>query len=54
MECASLKNWHFFGMGETNFPDWSYMVYTQVTDIPVGSAYWENLKKESLILDTRK
>ena len=29
----------FLGIGETNFPDWSCMVATQVTDIPVGLTF---------------
>ena len=46
MECTKSKNWHFFGIGDTNSPYWSWMVATQVTDTPFGLAFRENLKKE--------
>ena len=32
----------FVGIGETNSPDWSCMVDTQVTDIPFGLTFWAN------------
>ena len=51
MECASLKNWHFFGMVETNYPDWVWIVGTQVTDIPFVLAFLDNFKKEILVLE---
>ena len=35
MERARLKNWDFWNRGKKS-PDWSWMVATQVTDIPVG------------------
>ena len=33
---------------ETNYLDWSWVVATQVTDIPFGLAFRENLKKRAL------
>ena len=45
MECARLKNWHFFGIGRRNSPGWSWMVATQVTDIPSGLFFRGNFKK---------
>ena len=32
----------FVGIGETNSPDWSWMVATQVTDVPFGLDFREN------------
>ena len=42
MECARFEN-GIFGIGETNFPDWSWMVATPVTDIPVWLASRQTL-----------
>ena len=47
MECVRLKNWHF-GWNENFFPpDWSWMVYTQVTDTPFGLDFWGDLKNRA-------
>ena len=45
MECARLKNWHFVGIGETNDPDWIWMVAMQITDTPFGLSFQENYIK---------
>ena len=52
MECAKLKEWIFFGIGETNSQGWTYMVATQVIYTPFVLYFMEKLKKGSLILGT--
>ena len=44
-----VENWHFFGIGETNSPDWSWVVDTQLTYTPFGLAFRVNLKKGSYL-----
>ena len=40
-----VENDIFVVIGETNFPDWIWMVATQVTDTPFGLAFLKNFKK---------
>ena len=46
MECAGLKTGILVGIGETNSPDWSWIVATQVTNNTLGLASRENLEKD--------
>ena len=45
MECKSLKT-GIFGIGEINYPDWSWIMATQITDIPFGLVFWGGFKKK--------
>ena len=46
-----VENLHFFGIGEKNYPDWSWMVDTLVKNTPFGFSL-SGKKIESIILDT--
>ena len=47
MECARLKNWHFWWNRRENPSDWSWMVDTQATYIPFGVNIYGKLKKRA-------
>ena len=49
---CKVETLDFFGIGETNSPYYSWMVDTEVTDIPVGLAFRGVFKKDIIILDT--
>ena len=51
MEFEWLKNWNCFGIGEIKYLYLGWMVATQVTNIPFGLAFKENLKIEPHIGD---
>ena len=45
MECTRLKTGIFVGTRETNYPDWIWMVATQLAYIPFGVDLSVKLKK---------
>ena len=47
MEFEWLKNWNCFGIGEIKYLYLGWMVATQVTNIPFGLAFKENLKNRA-------
>ena len=49
MECERLENGMFFGIGEKNYPGWTWTVDTRVTDTPFMLEFLANLKNEAYI-----